>query len=132
MSIEQNKQFVRKFFERADCGDVGGALELFADDVCWTSVGSTRFSGTYAGKEELVADLVDPLFRELQGGIRHELRNFVAEGDHVVAEVSGRAITRDGRPYNNRYCFVFRLADGRIREVTEYMDTELVTAAFGR
>ena len=30
----------------------------------------------------------------------------------------------------NTYCHVFRVADGKIREVTEYMDTELVTAVF--
>ena len=38
-------------------------------------------------------------------------------------------LTKAGVPYNNEYCFVYRLEDGAIKEVTEYMDTELVTSA---
>jgi len=41
-------------------------------------------------------------------------------------------MTKSGLPYNNNYCFVFRLSDNRLKEVTEYFDTELVTAALGQ
>lgn len=34
-------------------------------------------------------------------------------------------------PYCNTYCFVFRLREGKLAELTEYMDTELATAALG-
>ena len=37
-------------------------------------------------------------------------------------------MTKKGQPYNNKYCFIFRLANGRLKEVAEYVDTELVTA----
>jgi ketosteroid isomerase-like protein len=36
---------------------------------------------------------------------------------------------KGGLPYCNTYCFVFRLADGKLAEVTEYMDSELVTCS---
>ena len=39
--------------------------------------------------------------------------------------------TKSGKPYNNEYCWVFRLDGGRIKEVTEYMDTQLAEAALG-
>ena len=32
-----------------------------------------------------------------------------------------------GGTYNNTYCQVFRIANGKVQEVTEYLDTELVT-----
>jgi ketosteroid isomerase-like protein len=41
-------------------------------------------------------------------------------------------VTTSGKPYNNTYCIVLRLADGKIVQVDEYCDTELVTEAFGR
>jgi hypothetical protein len=41
--------------------------------------------------------------------------------------VRGEAETQDGRPYNNSYCHVFKMREGKIREVTEYFDTELTT-----
>jgi ketosteroid isomerase-like protein len=31
-------------------------------------------------------------------------------------------------PYNNRYCLVIRMKDGKMREVREYMDTALAEA----
>jgi uncharacterized protein len=49
----------------------------------------------------------------------------------VVIEHRGRNATPDGRPYDNKYCWVCRFADGRLRELREYMDTQLVTETFG-
>jgi uncharacterized protein len=31
-----------------------------------------------------------------------------------------------GKRYANTYCFVIRMAEGQLRELTEYMDTALV------
>ena len=37
-----------------------------------------------------------------------------------------------GLPYNNTYCIVARFVDGKIVEMTDYVDTELIsTALFG-
>jgi len=48
--------------------------------------------------------------------------------DYVVVEARGNNTTKTGKPYNNAYCFVIRLHGGQLKEITEYMDTELVTA----
>ncbi len=55
----------------------------------------------------------------------------IAEADFVVVQLSGQSETKDGGPYNNTYCHVFRIRDGKIGEVTKYFDTELATAVFG-
>ena len=55
----------------------------------------------------------------------------LADGDHVVVLAKGDAETVEGLPYDNDYAFVFRLADGKIVEVREYMDTILADAALG-
>lgn len=51
-------------------------------------------------------------------------------GEHVVVEHSGRNATPDGRPYNNNHCWIFSFRNGLIREIREYMDTQLVTETF--
>jgi enamine deaminase RidA (YjgF/YER057c/UK114 family) len=56
----------------------------------------------------------------------------IAEGDHVVVEGRGCVTTKAGLPYNNSYCWIYRIAEGKIKEITEYLDTELVTAALGQ
>ena len=59
------------------------------------------------------------------------MRCIHADGDCVVVEHTGRNETPDGRRYDNNYCWVLRFEDGRIQEVREYMDTQLVTDTFG-
>jgi len=131
MSMDDNKREARSFFELSARGDVAGALDLLADDVSWTVTGTTPFSGTYAGKQNLVTKLVEPLFSRLKAGITLAISNMVAEGDFVVVEGKGTAETTDGRAYNNTYCFVIRVSGGKIRTLAEYMDTALVNSVFG-
>jgi ketosteroid isomerase-like protein len=132
MGIAENKRIVQSFYEAGNRGDLEAAVALLADEVRWTVTGTTKFSGAYAGKQDLVTRLVAPLFTQLKAGINGTIQNLIAEGDFVAAQVSGHAETKDGRAYNNTYCFVFRFRDGKVAEVTEYLDTELVTAVFGK
>lgn len=131
MGMGENKQLVRSFYEAGNRGDIDACMNLIADDVRWTNIGTTPFSGTYHGKPELAEKLLGPLFGRLKAGIRTTIENILAEGDLVVALTSGTAETTDGRPYNNQYCQVMRIKDGKIIEVTEYFDTQLTNAVFG-
>ena len=47
-------------------------------------------------------------------------------------QARGKSNTKAGGTYNNTYCQVFKVANGKIVEMVEYLDTELVTAAFGK
>lgn len=131
MGLAENKQVVQTFYDTAGRGDMKGCFDQLADDVAWTNIGTTKYSGTFVGKEDLSTKLLGPLFGLLEGGITSTIHNMIAEGDFVAVQLSGRAITRSGRPYNNTYCQVFRVRDGKIRDVTEYLDTELVSTVFG-
>ena len=131
MGIAENKQVVIDFYESAARGDMDRCFELLADDIAWTNIGSTRLSGTYQGKQELVERLLGPLFSQLRAGIRSRIERLVGEEDIVVAQTSGIAETLDGTPYNNTYCQVIRLREGKIVEVKEYLDTALVNEVFG-
>lgn len=131
MGAAENKQLVLDFYEAGAKGDMDTCFSLLADDIVWTNIGTTKFSGRFEGKQALVAQLLDPLFSQLKAGIASEIENLIAEGDVVVAQTAGRAETLDGKPYNNTYCQVMRIRDGKIAEVKEYLDTALIDAVFG-
>jgi ketosteroid isomerase-like protein len=131
MGIADNKAVVRRFYDAAARGDMEACFSLLADDVKWTNIGTTRFSGTYTGKQALLEQLLGPLFGQLKAGIFPTIENLIAEADIVVAQTTGTAETRDGVPYNNSYCQVMRIRDGKIVEVKEYFDTQLTTSVFG-
>ena len=131
MGIAENKQVVLDFYEAGARGDMDACFELLANDVTWTNIGSTKFSGTYIGKQAIAEDLLGPLFSQLKAGISSQIERLTAEGDIVVAQTSGTAETMDGTPYNNTYCQVIRICDGQIADVKEYMDTALIDSVFG-
>jgi len=131
MGIAENKQLVLDFYAAGARGDMDACFAMLADDITWTNIGTTRFSGTYSGKEALVEQLLGPLFSQLKSGIASKIERLIAEDDVVVAQTNGSAETHDGTPYNNTYCQVIRVRDGKIAEVKEYFDTALVNAVFG-
>ena len=131
MGIAANKQVVLDFYEAGARGDMDACFALLADDVKWTNIGSTKFSGTYIGKQAITENLLGPLFSQLKAGIESQIERLTAEGDFVVAQTSGTAETMDGTPYNNTYCQVIRICDGQIADVKEYMDTALIDSVFG-
>jgi ketosteroid isomerase-like protein len=131
MEIVENKQVVIDFYEAGARGDMDTCFALVADDITWTNIGSTKFSGCFRGKQALMEGLLGPLFGQLKAGITSTIEALIGEGDMVVALTKGRAETHDGTPYNNTYCQVIRVADGKIAEVTEYMDTALIDRVFG-
>jgi ketosteroid isomerase-like protein len=57
--------------------------------------------------------------------------NFIAEGDYVVAETKGDNVTKAGVRYDNDYCMVWRIENGRIKEIREYCDSALVERVLG-
>ncbi len=131
MGVAENKKIVESFYAAGNRGDFDACFALISDDVTWTNMGSTSLSGTYRGKAELMERLLGPLFGQLKAGISSSIGNLIGEADYVVALTSGTAETTDGRPYNNKYCQIIRIQNGKFIEVTEYFDTELASSIFG-
>lgn len=130
MSATENKEVIRKMNQAKSLDEMLGTM---ADDVRWTLIGNTKFSGTFNGKKELLERLIYPLFAQMESMGTGTTENMVAEGDYVVVQTRGQGRrTKTGNDYNNTYCIVYKIADGKIKEVTEYCDTELITAAFGK
>ena len=120
---------VKEWFARVAKGDGPGALELFDDEIEYTVQGSSPISGTYQGKKALVKELFIPFQSKLDGNIALEPKRFIADGDDVAVLAEGRARTKSGAAYDNSYCIVFRVGDGRITHLNEFLDTALVETA---
>lgn len=131
MGISENKGIVEAFYAAANQGDMDTCIGFFSDDVVWTSVGTTNVSGTFSGKEDLIGKLLGPVFGELKAGISSAIDMIIAEGDHVAVRSRGTAETKDGRPYNNTYCHIIKVREGRTVEMTEFCDTQLTASVYG-
>ncbi len=132
MGTVENKKLIQDMFAELSKGNPEAFLGNMADDVEFTIIGSTKWSGTFSGKQELVEKLLGPLGAQLESGIAITPSNFIADGDFVAMQAKGKSTTKSGKPYDNTYCQVFQVVNGKVQRVTEYLDTELVTEAFGK
>lgn len=118
LTIEQNKQLVRRFIDEVFVEGRHGAVdELLTDDFVphtWPSTGDGK-ADLKAAIERVSQGLADPDF---------VVEDLIAEGDRVVARVSASAtqvgefmgVPASGRRYSIGEIHIFRLRDGRIAE----------------
>ncbi len=129
VDLTSNRARMERVFAETAKGNGRPFLDAFAENASWTIMGATGWSKTYRGKASIMGDLIAPLRRVLASPIKTHARRFIAEGDFVVVEARGQNVTRDGRPYENDYCYVFEFNDGEVVALTEYADTELFRSA---
>jgi uncharacterized protein len=56
--------------------------------------------------------------------VQREIRSLTAEGNVVTIESRLQGTLVNGRHYDNDYCFVFEVRDGKAAVMREYMDTQ--------
>jgi len=120
MSIEENKRIAEGYFNAQRSGNLNQGLALLADDAIWSVPGNWEMSGTFTRPQ--IAKMFEGL-NMFEGGLNFDHLSVTAEEDRVAVQtvVSGRL--KDGRDYRNNIFFLFRIRDGKIREVTEVVDS---------
>lgn len=111
-------------------GDDRPFLDAMHHDMKWTWMGSGGLSRTFDGKEAVLHELWKSVKTDIAQPFRVTATLILAEGEHVVVEGVGNNKTPDGKEYNNRYCWVMKISGGKIVELREYMDTDLVRRTF--
>jgi ketosteroid isomerase-like protein len=124
-----NVAVIRGGYERFAAGDIAGVLELFDDDLVWSTLPSIPFGGVYRGPEgagEFLAKLPQ-LYRELN--VTPE--TWVDAGDAVVVQGRHTGRTVAGAPFEAPYLHLWRLRNGKAIAFTEIMDSATVAKALG-
>jgi uncharacterized protein len=131
MSATENKEVIGRIYAAMEQGDISLFGAHVDPQYVWRIAGQCSWSGTFEGREAILRDLIRPLFNRFATTYKAKLKSLIAEGDCVVAEVDGDVFTKDGRRYNNNYCFVFKFRGDKITEIIEYADTDLEERVLG-
>jgi uncharacterized protein len=126
MSIMENKKLIQDAFTAWANGNGMAFFNLLTDTATWTVMGSCPISGTYVGRQRLVEEALTPQREKLAGPPTPTVINIIAEGDTIVIQWTGNGTTKTGQPYNNSYCYVVQMENGKITRGTAYLDTDLV------
>ena len=123
--LEANKQLVRDFMDATSRGDVDAIISAYTPDGYVETMGRTLISGRFGVDHIRMA--AGRIFEAFPEGISFTILNMTAEDDRVAVEAKSRGAHISGRLYENHYHFLYRLRDGKIASLQEFMDTELVT-----
>jgi uncharacterized protein len=129
MGAAENKKMIREAFEAWGRGDGRAFFNLVADDVRWTVIGSTPISRTYESKRDF-RQALKSISDRFTADLKVTMRDVFADGDKVAVQFESHAMGKNGLAYDQTYCWVLRVSDGKVREVVAYLDTELVTKLF--
>jgi uncharacterized protein len=131
MGAEANKQLVQQVY--ADAANRSGKtfVDNLADDACWIVTGQYSWSQEFRGRAAILDGLMGHFRSFFAAGPRTVAFNFIADGDYVAVEARGDNVTKAGERYDNQYCMVFRIENGKIRQIKEYCDSTLVERVLG-
>lgn len=125
------KSVARRFLEAQTAGDREALLD---EALIWTVVGNGPLAGAYHGKSGFLDELMGQVApRFVPGSNRVEVHAIHEDptADLAIAEVTETGTLVEGGIYRNDVAIFFRIVDGKIQEVREYMDLRPVGRLVG-
>ena len=132
MQEAQNTKIVKDAYEAFGRGDVQTLLSYFDDTILWKPVYGAAPHVPTAGERRGKA-AVGEFFRivsEQVNFLRFEPKEFVAQGDKVVAIGHYVAQVPTGRGFESDFVMVFTLRDGKVVQFQEFSDSAAINAAY--
>ncbi|MDO9061585.1 MAG: nuclear transport factor 2 family protein [Bradyrhizobium sp.] len=131
MTAAANKKLVQQVY--ADSANRSGTtfVDHLADDASWIVTGQYSWSHEFRGREAILEGLMGHFRSLFAVRPRTVAFNFIADGDFVAVEARGDNVTKAGLRYDQQYCMVYRIENGRIRQIKEYCDSTLVERVLG-
>jgi ketosteroid isomerase-like protein len=130
------KDFVLRAWTTFGTADPARVGPLFTADAEWLAPAgnaAARLLGGHhlVGRERIVAFLTEEFPAVFGTGLSSDVEAVLAEGDTVVLQTRLRSLLPNGRRYDNVYCFLITVRDGRIHRIREHLDTHRGLLAFG-
>ena len=118
--------YVRSLFANLENGRPEAFFNHVAQDVNWTVMGTHPLAGTHHTKENFLAHTFARLDKLLKEGVVLRVSNLLVDGDTAAVELESLSTALNGKPFDNRYCWIARFLNGTIVEVRAYLDSALV------
>jgi uncharacterized protein len=131
MSIEANKKVVQSYFDAINAADGDAIFAMTTDDFLFKTMARAPEWLKYEWNRAEFAAVPATMSQLMKSPIQLYVVGMIAEGDNVSAEAVTDCEMLNGRRYDNAYHFVFKLRDGKLREVLEYSCSYLAQSCFG-
>jgi ketosteroid isomerase-like protein len=131
MSAADNKKLVQQIYADSAARSGTTFADNLAEDASWVVTGQYSWSHEFRGRDAIQNGLMGHFRSFFAERPRTLAFNFIADGDYVAVEARGDNVTKAGLRYDNQYCLVFRIENGKIKQIKEYCDSTLVERVLG-
>ena len=114
-----NRALAEQFLAALGAGDVNAALSVAADDFEYRIM--TVQMQAYS--KEAFVKAMSEFSVLMKKRVTFTIVAATAEANRVAIEAEGDGLTAAGKPYRNRYHFLFEFRTGRLVRIKEYMDS---------
>jgi ketosteroid isomerase-like protein len=128
MLVDANKDVIRRMFTAQLANDIETYAQILADDLRWEIM---QFGIDKPRTKPEMLEMLGAVHLSLNGGHwSKEIVTMTGEGDTVAVEATAEMELSNGNLYRQRYHYVYRLREGQIFFVREYLDTLAAVDAF--
>lgn len=131
MNAAANKKLVQQVYIDSASRSGTTFADNLADDAIWIVTGEYSWSHEFRGRDAIQNGLMGHFRSFFAVRPRSVAFNFIAEDDYVVVEAKGDNVTKAGQRYDNQYCMVWRIENGKIVQIKEYCDSAMVERVLG-
>ena len=125
-----NERLALDWFEKLSAGDFDSLRSMLHPEATWTvQVQGVQGAGAHKGPKGIIDDFLMPVRLGLfqKGDPKLPVSNVLSKGSLVCVETRGQGRMKNGKDYNNLYCWMLDIKDGKIFAIREYMDSYYVS-----
>lgn len=124
-----NLDIIRATYEGPSEENGKNLLAVLAPDATWTEAAGFPYAGTYIGPEQIVAGVFQRLGTEWEG-YNAKVHTYLADGERVAAfGVYSGTYRKTGKAMTATFAHLYRLKDGKIVSMEQYVDSHPVQQA---
>lgn len=127
--MTSNLELIRRTYEGSSEENGRNLMAVLHPQVEWTEAEGFPYAGTYVGVDALMAGVFSRLAGEWID-YRAQVHTYLADGDRVAAfgQYSG-TYKATGKSMQAAFAHLYEIQDGKIRRMTQYVDTVMVAKA---
>ncbi|CDN51101.1 nuclear transport factor 2 family protein [Neorhizobium galegae] len=124
-----NLDLIRATYEGASEDNGRNLVAALAPDATWTEAEGFPYAGTYVGIDAIIAGVFHRLATEWIG-YSAKVHTYLEDGDRVAAfGVYSGTYKATGKSMTASFAHLYRVSDGKIATMVQYVDSHLVMQA---
>jgi ketosteroid isomerase-like protein len=119
------------FSSVSESGFGAGFVDRLADDLVFTVTGTSPLAGRYTGKAEYQEKVLARLHERLATPLRPMIEQVLVDGEWATVRFRTEGVRgHNGTDFSMEYCWLVRVVDDRITEITGFYDSRKMLDLF--